>query len=53
MQNNRALKTSAHHFVLCIHSTAGLSFEPYDLFKTLRILSVRVSSAASQGIATK
>jgi hypothetical protein len=50
---NRVLKTAAHHFVECIRFTASLSFEPCDLFMSLRIISVHVSFAASQGIATK
>ena len=52
---NRAFKTVAHHFVLYLHFTTGLSFESYDLhvFITLKNLSVHVSSAFSQGMATK
>jgi hypothetical protein len=50
---NRALKTAAHHFFLCIRFTAALSVEPHDLFIILRILSFHVSSVASQDTATK
>jgi hypothetical protein len=50
---NRADNTAVRYCVVYIPFTACLSVEPYDLFITLRILSVHVSSAASEGIATK
>ena len=49
---NKALKTAAHLFFVCIRFTASLSVEPCDLFITLKILLFHVSSAASQGMNT-